>query len=119
MKLRVVLKYCGGCNPEYDRVEIANHLQQSLQDKIKIVPPESENVDLILAVHGCRTACADLKPFQGLKINTITSIEDSYKFIRTIRGGGFPEDAPLHLPSYSFVPCAVVLYQVGLKLYAC
>ena len=85
MKLRVGIKYCGGCNPEYDRVAIVNHIMQSLQDKIEIVRPESEDVDLILSVNGCSTACADLKSFEGLKIHTITSMEDSNKFIQLIR----------------------------------
>lgn len=85
MKLRVAIKYCGGCNPEYDRVAIVDHIKQSLQDKIEIVRPESEDVDLILSVNGCSTACADLKSFEGLKIHTITSMEDSDKFIQVIR----------------------------------
>ncbi|MBW2117242.1 MAG: hypothetical protein JRF53_02605 [Deltaproteobacteria bacterium] len=87
MKLRVGIKYCGGCNPEYDRIEVVDHIKKSLQDKIEIVRPESEDVDLILSVNGCSTACADLKPFEDLKIYTITSLKDSNKFIKIIRGG--------------------------------
>ena len=85
MKLRVGIKYCGGCNPEYDRIGIVDHIKQSLQDKIEIVRPENEDVDLILSVNGCSTACADLKSFEGLKIHTITNMEDSDKFIKIIR----------------------------------
>ena len=85
MKLRVGIKYCGGCNPEYDRVAIVDHIKQNLQDEIEIVRPESEDVDLILSVNGCSTACADLKSFENLKIHTITSMEDSDKFIKVIR----------------------------------
>lgn len=86
MKLRVGIKYCGGCNPEYDRVAVVDHIKRSLKDEIEIVPPESEDVDLILSVNGCSTACADLKSFEGLKIHTITRMEDSRKFIKAIRG---------------------------------
>jgi hypothetical protein len=85
LKLRVGIKYCGGCNPAYDRVAIVNHIMQSLQEEIEIIRPESEDVDLILSVNGCSTACADLKPFEGLEIHTITSMEDSNKFIKAIR----------------------------------
>jgi hypothetical protein len=85
LKLRVGIKYCGGCNPEYDRIAIVDHIKKSLQDEIEIVRTESEDVDLILAVNGCSTACADLKPFEGLKIHTITNMEDSDKFIKAIR----------------------------------
>lgn len=85
MKLRVGIKYCGGCNPEYDRVAVVNHIKERLRDKIEIVRPESEDVDLILSVNGCRTACADLKPFEN-EIHTITGMGDSEKFIKAIRG---------------------------------
>ena len=85
MKLRVGIKYCGGCNPEYDRVAIVEHIKQSLKDEIEIVRPESEDVDVILSVNGCSTACADVKPFEGLKVHTITSLEDVNKFIKAIR----------------------------------
>jgi hypothetical protein len=40
---------------------------------------------LILSVNGCSTACADLKSFENLKIHTITSMEDSNKFIKRTR----------------------------------
>ena len=84
MKLRVAIKYCGGCNPEYDRIAIVDHIKKSLQDEIEIVRTESEDVDLILSVNGCSTACADLKIFEGMEIHTITSMEDSNKFIKVM-----------------------------------
>ena len=82
---RVGLKYCGGCNPEYDRVSLVKHIQESLQGKVEFVKPESKGVRLILAVEGCSTACADLSAFQGLKIWIITNIEGAGRFIKEIR----------------------------------
>jgi len=40
--VRVGLKYCGGCNPEYDRVALVRHIEKSLQGKVEFVTPESE-----------------------------------------------------------------------------
>ena len=85
MKLRVGIKYCGGCNPEYDRVAIVDHIKQSLRDKIEIVRPEGEGIDVILSVNGCSTACADVRLCEGLKIHTITSMEEANKFINAIK----------------------------------
>jgi hypothetical protein len=82
--MRVGLKYCGGCNPEYDRVALVRHIKESLQGKVKFVSPESENVSLILAVEGCGTACADLSAFQGIEIRVITTIEAGKRFIQEI-----------------------------------
>ena len=82
--LRIGLKYCGGCNPEYDRVDLVQQIKKRLQGKADLVLPESENVDLILAVQGCSTACADLSDFQGLEIWIITNIEQADRFVREI-----------------------------------
>ena len=83
--MRVGLKYCGGCNPEYDRVALVRHIEESLQGRVEFVTPESEGVGLILAVEGCSTACADLSAFQGMEIRVITNIEAGDRFIQEIR----------------------------------
>jgi len=83
--MRVGLKYCGGCNPEYDRVALVRHIEESLQGRVKFISPESEGVELILAVEGCSTACADLNAFQGMEIRVITTIEAGKRFIQEIR----------------------------------
>jgi len=85
MTVKVGLKYCGGCNPEYDRVALVKHIQENLQGKVEFVKPESEGVRLILAVEGCSTACADLSAFQGMEIRVITNIEGGERFIKKIR----------------------------------
>ena len=84
LRMRIGLKYCGGCNPEYDRVELVTQIKESLQAKVAFVSPESEIVDLILVVQGCSTACADLSDFQGREIWIITSIEQADRFVREI-----------------------------------
>jgi hypothetical protein len=82
--LRVGIKYCGGCNPEYDRVAIVEQIKKRLAGKVSFVPAESEGVDIILAVHGCKTACADVSGFERVKIQTITNMEDGEKSAREI-----------------------------------
>jgi len=83
--VRVGLKYCGGCNPEYDRVALVKHIQENLQGKVEFVKPESEGVRLILAVEGCSTACADLSAFQWMEVRIITNIEGAERFIKEIK----------------------------------
>jgi len=83
-KIKIGLKYCGGCNPEYDRVTVVRHIGERLQGKAEFVEPEHEGVELILAVQGCSTACADLSSFHGMEIRIITGIEDAERFIREI-----------------------------------
>jgi len=83
--VKVGLKYCGGCNPEYDRVALVRHIEESLQGRVAFVTPESEGVGLILAVEGCSTACADLSAFQGMEVRIIYNIEGAGRFIEEIR----------------------------------
>jgi len=83
--VKVGLKYCGGCNPEYDRVALVRHIEESLQGKVEFVTPESEGIELLLAVEGCSTACADLSAFQGMEIWVITTIDGAKRFIKAIR----------------------------------
>jgi len=83
--VKVGLKYCGGCNPEYDRVALVRHIEESLQGRVAFVTPESEGVGLILAVEGCSTTCADLSAFQGMDIRVITNIDGAEGFIKEIR----------------------------------
>jgi hypothetical protein len=82
VKTRILVKYCGGCNPRYDRVALVEKLAASLKGKAELVYSESEGVDMVLAVQGCETACTDLSAFQDLEIRSITSVEEGDKFIK-------------------------------------
>ena len=60
--LRIRLRYCGGCNPEIDRVALVEQVQKELDKegiKTDFVRQDEENPDLVLLVNGCRHACLD------------------------------------------------------------
>lgn len=85
-KRRVGLKYCGGCSPRYDRVETVKRIKKELGGAVEFVPPEEPGTDFILAVMGCKTACADLKPFKGRPIRTLTNKDDAGILIKELKG---------------------------------
>jgi hypothetical protein len=76
VKPRVRIKYCGGCNPNYDRVALVNDMKARLSATVKWVSSGDDPCDLVVAVHGCETACADLTAFDGYEIHHITCPED-------------------------------------------
>ena len=80
--LKVGVKYCGGCNPGYDRVALADYIKNSLHGRVEFVSLDCEVVDLVLAVEGCKTCCADLSSFQGKTIHVISRKEDVDKFLQ-------------------------------------
>ena len=84
LKLRIGIKYCGGCNPEYDRVALIKQIQERLEVKADFVPWEREDIDLVLVVCGCSASCVDLSHFAGLRILTIKDREDGGSFLREI-----------------------------------
>jgi hypothetical protein len=81
---KVGIKYCGGCNPEYDRVASVEQIIRALKGKVEFVPAQNEGVEIILAVQGCATACADLSPFKDIEIKLITKAEDAGRFVQEL-----------------------------------
>lgn len=61
----VAVKYCGGCNPRYDRVALVRALEAAFPG-VRFVPARpGEAGDLLLVVSGCRTACAGLEGLEA------------------------------------------------------
>ena len=84
--MKVAIKYCGGCNPDYDRIALVKHIEERLKDNVEFVSAEDEDIDLVLAVEGCETAWADVSAFKGTKIRFITSIEDAQEILSIEHG---------------------------------
>ena len=55
--MNIYVKYCGGCNPRYDREAFVNELKERLpQHKFS---ENHEDPDASMIVCGCSCACAD------------------------------------------------------------
>ena len=54
---RVALKYCGGCNPGFDRVAYVEKIKSTAGSGIEWVTFDEEGFDAVLLVNGCDTAC--------------------------------------------------------------
>lgn len=80
-KCRIGLKYCGGCNPRHDRVNTAGLIKKRLKDRVEFVSYEEEDIEGVLIVTGCPTACADRTPFAGLNVWIVSSLQDAERFI--------------------------------------
>jgi len=80
--LVVGLKYCGGCRAEYDRGDLVQQIQRQLNGKIRFVRHDCPDARIVLAVHGCRTACADLSSVGARVVWSVTSQEDAVAFVQ-------------------------------------
>jgi len=54
---RVALKYCGGCNPGFDRVAYVEKIKSAAGPNIEWVMLDEGGIDAVLLVTGCDTAC--------------------------------------------------------------
>jgi hypothetical protein len=83
-KIKVGLKYCGGCRAGYDRVALVDSIRERLAQEVEFVAVDSEDAQMILIVTGCSTACAKLDNVSDLPIRYITSAEDAQRWMAEI-----------------------------------
>lgn len=88
MKPRIRIKYCGGCNPQYDRVAVVEEMKARLGASVEWVGSDADPCDRVVAVQGCDTACADLAGFEGCEILQITGPDDLGPLLERMRSSG-------------------------------
>ncbi|RLB85078.1 MAG: hypothetical protein DRH15_03915 [Deltaproteobacteria bacterium] len=74
----IKIKYCGGCNPEIDRVWLVESLKEQLLEealKIDFVEQEDETADLLLLINGCKHACLEQEIPDTDKQSVILSVK--------------------------------------------
>lgn len=62
--MRIAVKYCGGCNPEYERADLVSRLARIIGDNQpdwQLVSMQDEPYDLIIVVNGCAVGCVGKK----------------------------------------------------------
>jgi hypothetical protein len=62
-KVKIGIRYCGGCNPHYERVEMIERVQSLVEDRFLFLRHDQQDLDGLIAVNGCLRMCAleDLK----------------------------------------------------------
>ena len=85
-KVRIAVKYCGGCNPEFERVGAVADMLLRLADIVEVVSLDDECADMLVAVEGCPTACADLSGFKAKRVVVLTSREAVAGFVPEVGG---------------------------------
>jgi hypothetical protein len=62
-KVKIGVKYCGGCNPHYERVEMVQQVQSAVKGRFLLLRHDHQDLDGLIVVNGCLRACGikDLK----------------------------------------------------------
>ncbi|MFZ5585645.1 MAG: hypothetical protein ACOZHQ_06935 [Thermodesulfobacteriota bacterium] len=55
--MKVALKFCGGCNPDYDRARFWEQTRKAAGEAVTWVRLEDGDHQAVLLICGCPTAC--------------------------------------------------------------
>jgi hypothetical protein len=58
VKTKIGIKYCGGCNPRYERIGMIRQVQSLAGDGYLFLRHDQEGLNGLIAVDGCFRACA-------------------------------------------------------------
>ncbi len=83
--MKIGIKYCGGCNPRYDRKAVVKRLIVDLMEKVPVKTDQDlTNVDLIVKVSGCRISCAHTESSPNCPIIELSDQTDYETIFDTI-----------------------------------
>jgi hypothetical protein len=62
--LKIGIKYCGGCNPGYERVEMIERVQFRFNDRFLFLHHDDPDIEGVILMSGCPRTCAsqDVNP---------------------------------------------------------
>jgi len=61
---RLGVKYCGGCNPRYDRAQALSKLKAVYEDECVFEhAAEGTDYDMLLVIGGCSSCCASYENY--------------------------------------------------------
>lgn len=73
--MNVAIKFCGGCDPAYERVEYFRQIQTEAGDRIHWVRLNETPYDAILLIAGCQTACPEEDLPTDVRLVSVTNDE--------------------------------------------
>jgi len=84
--MKIGIKYCGGCNPTYDRTEVVSKLKKRLSESDSIETANQGIIyDIVVILCGCNKACANYENLESKYEKVcISSEKDSIKLFDII-----------------------------------
>ena len=76
---RVAVKFCGGCDPTFDRGRYWSRIKEAGGSRVTWVSLDADRYDAVLIITGCPTACPlEYTAFdESLKIVVVTDEQES------------------------------------------
>lgn len=79
-KVTAGIKYCGGCNPRFERGAFAARLKEEFAGRIRFEDVQPERFyDILLVISGCTSNCADFSNLKYKKGLIFVTGENSFE----------------------------------------
>ena len=59
------VKFCGGCNPKYDRGKLYERIREVYSEHSFETAGEEKIYDMLLVITGCERACPDITRYKA------------------------------------------------------
>lgn len=83
--MKIGIKYCGGCNPHYDRTNEVKKFIKKFPDHTFTYDPEKEPCDICLLVCGCMTACASREHIAATQFKELCTPRQFVEFAKELQ----------------------------------
>lgn len=81
--MKIGIKYCGGCNPRFERASIAARLREDFPEAT-IVSALQGPADVVAVICGCLSACAYSDAPKGAKGTYVIAGPEEYETLRRL-----------------------------------
>ena len=75
-KVQIGVRYCGGCNPRYDRVALVRRLESFFPEVEVVAAQPGKAYPAVLVACGCTARCADLSGLEADRTVMVSAPED-------------------------------------------
>ena len=82
--MRIGIKFCGGCNPRYDRSNFVKKLVDEFNDITFESAKDNVYYDIVMVICGCSSACANHEKLIGVQKIIINEENDFNKVKKLI-----------------------------------
>ncbi len=73
--MNIGVKFCGGCNPMYDRGKLYERIRSEYAEQAFETADPAKNYETLLVICGCERACPDISKYTADRTVKITQDE--------------------------------------------
>lgn len=85
--MKIGVKYCGGCNPQFQRSNAFKIIENSLKNAVFQYYSPKDSYDIILVIFGCASQCIDLTAYPIFTVS-MKELSETSAVIEKIKNQG-------------------------------